>query len=203
MRYSALATGLLALALPACATFDTVLGSKADDQFENGIVALQRGDFESASKSLSWVIERHRDEPVGQQALLVVSALEMDPRNPSRRLALGADLAGAYLQNKNRPEWSRPVAQTLYLLALEMGATEERLAEAEAEKREAERKVEIGLPSLPTTSSTVPARLRALSDERDKLARRVELLESQVADRDKKLDEKEKELERIRKTLKR
>ncbi len=204
MRYSALATGLLALALPACATLDTVLGRPANDHFNTGIVALRRGEFAEASRELNWVIERHGNDEIGQQALLAVAALEMDPRNPQRRLPLGADLAAGYLQHKNRVDWSQPVAQTLYLLALEMGATEERLAQAEAEKREAERKVENGLlPTLPPTSTTVPARLRALAEERDRLAKKVEALELQVAERDKKLDEKEKELERIRKTLKR
>ena len=202
MRIPALLTGLLVLGLPACATLENTFGSEAEDQFDTGIAALQRGDYAAANRSLNWVIERHGDEPIGKKALLVVAALEVDPRNPQRRLALGSDLAGAYLQ-KNRGDWSQPVAQALYLLALEMGAAEERISEAEADKRAAERKVETGLPSLPSPTSTISARLRQMTEDRDRLAKKVEQLEAQVADRDKKLEEKEKELERIRKTLKR
>jgi hypothetical protein len=202
MRYSALATGLLALALPACATFDTVFGS-GPDRFDTGIAALQRGDFAQASNDLNWVILKHPNDPIGQRALLASASLEMDPRNPQRHLALGADLAATYLQKAKEPE-SQALAQTLYLLALELGAAEERLAQAEADKRQAEQRAEWAqLPKLPASSTTVPARLRTLTEEKDKLAKRVETLEQQVAERDKKLDEKEKELERIRKTLKR
>jgi hypothetical protein len=196
MKFSVLVTGVLALALPACATFDSVFGSRAADRYEAGLAAAQRGDFASAHRDLGWVIETHGSESIGQRALLTVAALEMDPRNPQRRLALGADLAGAYLSAQ--PEnWSQPVAQTLYLIALELGATEERLAQVEADRRDAERRAEsTTLPRLPAASATVPSRLKALSEERDKLANKVEQLEKQVA-------EKDKELDRIRKTLKR
>ena len=203
MRISALLTGLFVLGLPACATLQNTFGSEAEDQFDAGIAALQRGDYATANRSLNWVIERHGDEQIGKKALLVVAALEVDPRNPQRRLALGSDLAGAYLQKNSEADWSQPVAQALYLLSLEMGAAEERISEAEADKRAAERKVETGLPSLPSPTSTISARLRQMTEDRDRLAKKVEQLEAQVADRDKKLDEKEKELERIRKTLKR
>lgn len=198
MRYKALATGMLALALPACATIDTMFGSKSgsDDRFAEGLAAAQRGDFPAAHRALSWVIENHGSEPIGQRALLTVAALEMDPRNPQRRLALGADLAGAYLSTRTE-DWSQPVAQTLYLIALELGAAEERLAQAEADRRDAERRADvIDLPRLPAASTTVPARMKVLTEERDKLAKKVEQLEKDVA-------EKDKELERIRKTLKR
>ena len=203
MRIPALLAGLFVLGLPGCATLENAFGSEAEDQFDTGIAALQRGDYTAANRSLNWVIQRHGDEPIGKKALLVVAALEVDPRNPQRRLTLGSDLAGAYLQKNSEADWSQPVAQALYLLALEMGAAEERISEAEADKRAAERKVETGLPSLPSPTSTISARLRQMTEDRDRLAKKVEQLEAQVADRDKKLEEKEKELERIRKTLKR
>ena len=58
------------------------------------------------------------------------------------------------------------------------------------------------LPKLPNSATPWPTRLRQSKEEQDRLAKRVEVLESQLADRDKKLAEKEKELERIKKTLK-
>ncbi len=200
MKYSALATGALALLLPACATVNSYFDSRADERFAVGLSALQRGDYVAANQELGWVVERYGEDDVGQRALLAVAAMEMDPRNPQRRLALGADLAGTYLRLDGQPEWVVPVAQTLYLLSMEMGAAEERVALAEAEKQEAVRRIEE--VRLPDSLATVPARLRAVKEDRDRLFRKVEQLEVQLADRDKKLAEKDKELDRIRKTLK-
>lgn len=201
MRVPALAAGILALALSACATVGSVFDSGAENRYDAGMRALAAGDYVTANRELGFVAERYGSEPIGRQALLVVSALEMDPRNPNRRLALGSELSAAYLRLKGVPEWTGPLAQTLYLLSLELGAAEERAAQAEADKAAAEQRADI-LPKLPEKQSTVPARMNRVEAERDKLAKRVEALEAQVADRDKKIAEKDKELERIRKTLK-
>ena len=204
MRFRALATGALVLVIPACATVGSLLEDRADERFARGMTALRAGDYVTANSELGFVAERYGSENIGQQALLIVSALEMDPRNPKRRLALGSELAAAYLRVEEAPAWTAPLAETLYLLALELGAAEERVAQAEAEKAQAERKAAEtnNLPRLPQTSSTVPTRLREVREERDRMGKRVEQLEAQLADRENKLAEKEKELERIRKTLK-
>ena len=204
MRNSALVTGL-ALLLPACATFNSYFDSRAEERFAVGLSAAQKGDYVTANEEMGWVVERYGDEDVGRRALLAVAAIEMDPRNRQRRLALGADLIGSYLRLANNPDWVIPVANTLYLLSMEMGAAEERVAQAEAEKKEAERRyeeVDRDLPRLPDPGATMPARIKSVKDERDRLARRVEQLQEELLDRDKKLAEKDKELERIKKTLK-
>ena len=202
MRYTAVATGFFALALSACGTINSMLKSSADDRFNAGMVALRRGDFAQASTDLGWVAEHYPDKDVGRQALLVVAALEVDPRNPRRRLAMGADLAGSYLKLEDKERWTEPVAQSLFLLAEELGAAEERVAAAEADRLAAERRAnERDLPKYPEQSRTVPARLHSLEDERDRLSKRIEQLEAEVAERDKRLAEKDKELERIRKTI--
>lgn len=201
MRFSALAAGAVALALSACATVGNLFESRADERFEAGMAALQAGDYVTANRELGFIAERYGNTELGQHALLVVSALEMDPRNPRRRLALGSELSAAYLRTQETPPWTQPLAQTMYLLALELGAAEEKVAQAEAEKAQAERRAAEGyLPKL--SQPTVPARLKTLQDEKERMAKRVEALEAQLADRDKKLAEKDKELERIRKTLK-
>ncbi|HSL78098.1 MAG TPA: hypothetical protein VK877_00430 [Pseudolabrys sp.] len=203
MRYSALAIGLLALSVSACATVNSLFDDRADERFSAGMAALSRGDYSQANTDLGWVAENYADERVGQRALLILSGLEVDPRNPRRRISLGADLAAAYLRLPEKERWTDPVAQALYLLALELGAAEERVAQAEADRQAAERRAyDALLPQLPESASTVPTRLRAMTEERDKLARKVEQLETDLADRDKKLADKEKELDRIRKTLK-
>lgn len=203
MRFRALAVGAMALAITACATVGSLFEKNGEERYRAGMTALQAGDYANANLQLGWVAEHLPDEEIGKRALLMVSALEMDPRNPNRRIALGSELAAAYLRQVEIPTWTKPLAQTMYLIALELGAAEDKVAQAEAEKAQAERRAaEGGLPRLPTGAATWPQRLRASKEEQDRLSKRVEQLESQLADREKKLAEKEKELERIRKTLK-
>jgi hypothetical protein len=203
MRFRALAVGALALAITACASVGSLFEKNGDERYAAGMAALRSGDYVNANLQLGWVAEHYPNEEIGKRALLVVSALEMDPRNPTRRIALGSELAAAYLRLPEVPQWTAPLAQTMYLLGLELGAAEEKVAQAEAEKAQAERRLsDAGLPKLPNSSTPWPSRLRASKEETDKLAKRVEQLEGQLADREKKLAEKEKELERIRKTLK-
>jgi hypothetical protein len=197
MRYKALAAGLLTLGFAACATVGSVFERERQTHFDTGVRALKAGDYATASENLGWVAQQNANDELGQQALLMVAALEMDPRNPQRRLPLGSDLAGSYLKLSRAPIWTTPVAETLYLLAVELGAAEDRAAQAQADREQAENRLR-----LPENSPTVTSRLRSLSEEKDKLAKRVTQLEEQVADREKKLAEKDKELERIRKTLK-
>src|SRR5262245_20474560 len=120
MRYTAVATVLSVLAISACATINSVFHSNADERFNAGMVALSRGDFAQARTDLGWIAEHYPDDKIGQQALLIVAALEMDPRNPRRRLSVGSDLAGSYLKLDDKERWTEPVAQSLYLLAMEL-----------------------------------------------------------------------------------
>ena len=202
MRYTAVATGLFALAISACGTINSMLNSTAEERFSAGMVALRRGDFAQASTDLTWVAEHYPDKSEGRQALLIVAALELDPRNPRRRLEMGRDLAGSYLKTEDMERWTEPVAQTLRLLAMELGAAEERVAAADADRLAAERRANLGdLPKFPENAQTLSTRLHQAQDEREKLSKKVEQLEEQIVDRDKKLAEKDKELERIRKTI--
>lgn len=196
MTRSVLAAVALALVVSACATVN-IFGDRAEQRLSEGLTALEQNDFETGTREVGWVALNYHREEIGRRALLVAAAAEIDPRNPKRRLAYGADLAATYLrQPEKTPDWLGPVAQALYLSALELGAAEERVAQAEQRAEEVERK----LPELPSPSVT--SRLREAVTERDRLSRRVEQLEKDLAERTKKLSDTEKELERIRKTLK-
>lgn len=181
--------GALALTglLTGCATLKASLESRGEERLEESLALLARGDYRGAYEGLSWVVQHDGDDEHGQAALLALAALELDPRNPSRRIAVGTDVAASYLTLGEKESWTVPVAQTLYLLGLELGAAEERVEKAE---RAAERAAR--LPSLPGPSVT--ARIRTIEQERDRLKSRVDVLEKQLAD-------KEQELERIRKTI--
>lgn len=196
MTRSVLATVTLALVVSACATVN-VFGDRAEERLAQGLAALERNDFETAVREIGWVASNYSGDEIGRRALLTAAAVEIDPRNPGRRIAYGADLAATYLRQPERtPDWLEPVAQSLYLSALELGAAEERVAQAQQRVEEVESK----LPELPSPS--VASRLRDATSDRDRLARRVEQLEKDLAERTKKLADTEKELERIRKTLK-
>lgn len=174
--------------LTGCATLKAPFESRGEERLEQGLEALARSDYRAAQEHLRWVVQNDGSDQHGQRALLVLAALEMDPRNPARRIGAGADLAANYLGLAEKPSWTQPIAQTLYLLSLELGAAEER---AERAERAAER-AQARLPALP--GPTVTARLRAVEQERDRLRNRVDTLE-------KELEAKEQELERIKKTI--
>jgi hypothetical protein len=174
--------------LSGCATLRAPFESRGEERLEQGLEALARGDYRTAHEHLSWVVQYDADDKHGQQAMLALAALEMDPRNPARRIGAGADVAAAYIGLQDKPAWTLPVAQTLYLLSLELGAAEER---AERAERAAER-AQARLPALP--GPTVTARLRSAEQERERLRGRVAELEKELA-------EKVQELERIKKTI--
>ena len=169
------------------------------EDLELGLEAMAAQDFGRARTLLDRVYRLHWQESVGQHALLVLAAAEIDPRNNERRLAVASDLAGRYLNVPEPPRWTIPLAESLYLLAVELGAQEEQLERAEAERARAER----ALRNLPQSQrETVPARLRRLANERDELQRRLTQAEQRLATREKELRDAQQELERIRKTIK-
>lgn len=189
MRRATLLVAVPAVVLVGCATISSAFRSGGDDRFKTGVQALSNGDYNTARSELSWVAQHYSGNDEGQRALLILAALEMDPRNPTRRTDVGADLAASFLRLPERDTWVDPVAQTLYLLDLELGAAEQRAEAAEAAQQRTQRE----LPKLPGPSVTT--RLKDVEQERDQLAKKVSTLEAQLAD-------KERELERIRKTIK-
>jgi chemotaxis protein histidine kinase CheA len=130
------------LAVGGCASLGQADQPSPEATFERALVALQEEDFQTAYEHLSWIYYEHAHRPIGERALLTLAAVEMDPRNTGRRLDVGAELAGRYFQHPNATPWSGAVSQTMYLLAMELGAAEERLARAEAERERAERERE-------------------------------------------------------------
>jgi hypothetical protein len=196
---------LVAGAMTGCATLRAVTDrgpTESEQRLEQGLTALKAGEYESAYEHLLWVAGNHEAEAVGRQALLALTAAELDPRNPNRRLGVAAGLAARYLRGEAPGGWTEPVAESIYLIALELGALEERVAQAEAERLAAERRARTGgsaqasppraLPTLP--GRTVPDRIRDVEAERDRLRQRVTQLETRLA-------RSEQELERVRRTL--
>lgn len=86
-----------------------------------GALALRRGEFDRAGEALAEVRRTCGEARLGRQALLLIAALEMDPRNPSGDPDRAAALAGHWLTRPETFPWTRPVAETLYMQALRAG----------------------------------------------------------------------------------
>lgn len=179
-----------------------VAGDRAVDprlQLHEGVAALQAQQYLRARGLLEPLFYERSTEPVGQHALMLLITAELDSRNPDRRLWAAADMAGRLLDLDNLDPWLVPVAETKYLLAMELGATEQRIAAAEAARATAEARASARLPEL--SRESVPVRIDRLTTERDQARRRAEQLEQQLAGRDRELRETQQELERIKRTI--
>jgi hypothetical protein len=207
MRSKLLALGAIALAFSGCAHRQSG-GENAEEQLRLGISALAQGDFAAGTNALLAVSNQSPDSQEGRHALLALAAAALDPRNPNRGEAVSAGLAARYLGSVAEPDWTKPVAEALYLLALDQGATDSARAEAEtdAQKARAETRRVLNqaragtLPTLPGGQSA-GSRVRALEQERDKLAARAKQLEQELERRERQVAESQAELDRIRKTL--
>jgi peptidoglycan hydrolase CwlO-like protein len=197
MKKAPLILGLTAV-LSSCAVLSGVGEPDAEAELDRGLTALRAREYDDARRILEPVYQSSWQQPVGQEALLALAAMELDPRNPERRLWAGADLAGRLLSIPQASAADVPVAETLYLLAVELGAAEERIARADSVTQAAEDR-----SRRPTSSVlSVPARMAKLQSERDGLSRRNEQLQATLKTRDKELADAKQELERIKKTLK-
>ncbi|MGH7570834.1 MAG: hypothetical protein ACREMK_03185 [Gemmatimonadota bacterium] len=86
-----------------------------------GALALRQAEFEAARERLVSVRQICGEARLGRQALLLLSAMELDPRNPAGDPDLGATYAALYLARPETFPWTRPVAEQLYLQALRLG----------------------------------------------------------------------------------
>jgi hypothetical protein len=209
MRARPLLVALSAAGVTGCAAIAHSSNVDPRDQLAHAAAALEAQDYARARELLEPLYFQHWMEPVGQQAQLMLIAAELDGRNPNRRLWAAADMATRLLQIPSVEPWVVPLAESYYVLAVELGATEERVALAEAARADAEeRAVRAERASTPprrlptTTRETVPAQLRRVNRDRDELKRQVEQLQQQVEERDRDLREARQELERIKKTIK-
>lgn len=202
------------VAASGCAALGTA--DQAPDpavQLEAGLAALEQGEYSRARSHFGWVYSTNWDRPVGRYALLALIAADIDPRNPDRRLDGAADLAARLIVSPDAPGWTGALAESIYLVALELGADEARLARAIPADSLAPDPLVLMIADTTAPAPlaarlphfdgpTVPARLAAAAAERDSLLARIGRLEEAVAARDRQIREKDQELERIRKIIK-
>jgi hypothetical protein len=184
--------------LSGCAAVAAIRGDNPRDQLEAGAAAVVAQEYLRARGLLEPLYYDRPLETVGQTALLVLLAAELDNRNPDRRLWAAADMAGRLLAGEPAEPWMVPLGETYYLLAMELGAAEERIAAAESARATAESRAR-QLPA--STQESVPARVGRVTTERDQARRQVDQLQQQLATRERELRETRAELERIKRTI--
>jgi hypothetical protein len=209
MRCTPLLVALSVAGATGCAAVTLSRSVGPREQLAHAAAALEAQNYVRARELLEPVYYQHWREPAGQQALLMLIAAELDGRNPNRRLWAAADMASRLLEIPQVEPWTVPVAESYYLLALELGAAEERAAQAETARADAEERAvraeRAAGPSrrLPTTSrESLPTQLRRMNENRDQLRRQVDQLQQEINERDRELRETRQELERIKKTIK-
>lgn len=211
MRCRSLLVALSVAGGTGCAAIAQSRSVGPEDQLSHAAAALEAQNYVRARELLEPIYYKHWREPIGQQALVMLIAAELDGRNPGRRLWAAADMATRLLDIPDVEPWVVPIAESYYLLAVELGASEERVALAEAARADAEERAvraeraerAAGPPRrLPTTSrESVPAQLRRVNENREQLRRQVDQLQAEISERDRELRETRQELERIKKTI--
>lgn len=95
----------------------------ASDLLERSRSAQDAGAYARADSILLHVWEACGGaSPAGGRALLLLAGLRLDPRYEASSPGAASRAAARYLRTPGTPEWTRPLARQLYLLALEMGA---------------------------------------------------------------------------------
>ena len=163
------------------------------------LVELDSGQYAPAIQELQLLAQTYPRRVIGRQALLITAAAQLDPRDAPAQPDQAAALLTQYLGGAGATDWTRPVAETLYLLALDAGAT---AAQAQADSARAHAqaaRAATRLPRLPRPP--LSARVADLEHERDRLTARVKELETGTVQLQKELADSVRELRRIRRTL--
>lgn len=108
----------LALVLAACAS-----GGGAGEAFRDGLTALEGTRTEVALRQLERVRRECGTAPLGQQAVLVEAAAALRGGAGARDPQRAAILTAAYLRQPSPPAWGVPIAESLQLMAQELGAS--------------------------------------------------------------------------------
>ncbi len=96
---------------------------RAPGELAAALDALAKRNYDAAYAHLLDVVELCGGTPLGQQALLLIAAAELDPRNPDPRRGLAVQSAALLLDEIQDGSWLRQFTESLYLISLRLGAT--------------------------------------------------------------------------------
>jgi hypothetical protein len=91
------------------------------DHMTSALDALEGDELLAALDHLLVVVYAEPGGRMERHARLLAAALALDPRNPARDPKLGAELLTGF-RRAGRDAWETPLAQTLFALALDLGA---------------------------------------------------------------------------------
>ena len=106
--------------------------AEAPDKLQAALEALGKNDYGAAHARLLEVVELCGSAPLGQQALLLIAATELDPRNPDPRRSLADESTSLLLGELDQMSWARQFAESFYLIGRKLGAQQLGAADTEA-----------------------------------------------------------------------
>lgn len=151
------------LAWSGCAAGAVRTEPNPADHLDMAAAALARHQPEAALRHLCVVVDAAPGGALERRARLLAAAVALDPRNPARDPDLAARLAAGY-RPTGADDWGAALARTLFVLALDYGAT--------PEARVVDDAALAPLPAL--TASAMALRLRALELELDRIRKTLE-----------------------------
>lgn len=96
-------------------------GPAPEPPYIRAATMLEAGRYPEASVALREIASRCESGDRGRHALLLLAALDLDPRNPEAEPDSAALMAARFLSLPDLPVDERPLGQTLYVLALDRG----------------------------------------------------------------------------------
>lgn len=166
------------------------------DLLTAAVTAADSAEPAAAVPILEEVRDRCGASPAGARATILLAALHLDPRHTDGEPQRAAEMAAGYLRAGVGPAWTGPVARALYLEALEKGASPPDPAGLGPDPGAGAPDDPLHPPGcLDLEVSATLASSRILPElPGTPMAERLEMLRARV-------DELEKELERIRDVL--
>ncbi len=165
-------------------------GPGAVELWSDAHEALRLGDFDAAESHFRTLSEEHPDNQYGREALFYLGVISLDPRNPEWDAEPVVETLGRYLAGDtagtrvNRA----PEARIVYELARQFTIpADQRITSLQPETRVVRAPANGDPPPPPPADADV--------------AREMERLRQQVAERDETIRAQQAELERIRRTL--
>lgn len=96
--------------------------AEAPDKLKAALEALGKSDYTVAHARLMEIVELCGSAPLGQQAVLLIAATELDPRNPDPRGSLAAESTSLLLGELDSMSWAGQFAESFYLIGRRLGA---------------------------------------------------------------------------------
>lgn len=124
-RSSGPVLGVLSLFALGCSWIGGPAESSASSPYQNGVLRLATGDFGAAALAFRESASSCESGREGRQALLFLSLLELDPRNPDAHPDSAALMAVRFLSLPSTLPEEMLRAEGMYLAALDRGADPE------------------------------------------------------------------------------